>query len=270
MVKEITSRENPFIKLFCKVISSAKVREEEKLFAIEGLRLCREAALAGMDIEFLFITPKAQSRWQEELQLLKRCAKKVLLVEKELAYRIADTKSPQGVFCLCAIPKESTLRLNPKGKYILLDALQDPGNMGTILRGAEAFGISSVIMSGCPHLYSPKVLRSAMGSAFRLSIFKVQELLVVLKGMEEVGIFTCAADLSPHAIFPQKLPRQGGIALVMGNEGQGVSSLILAACKSKVCIPMAPSVESLNVAAAAMVLMWEMAGKKQNIHDRRE
>lgn len=259
MAEEITSRENPSVKLFCRVIASAKARREEGLFALEGLRLCREAVLAGIEIPLLFLTPKAKSRWREELEPLEAYARQVLLVEEGLAGRIADTKNPQGIFCLCALPEEHPFVLEPHGRYILLDGLQDPGNLGTILRGAEAFGMTAAVLAGCPDPYAPKVLRSAMGSAFRLVICQVKALSPLLEQMNKVGIFTCAAALGSQAILPQKLPLKGGIALVIGNEGKGVSPQVLNVCQRQVYIPMASPVESLNAAAAATVLMWEIA-----------
>ena len=160
----ITSRENPLIKLCRRLQSGARVRREEGLFVAEGARLCREALRAGVAVQTLLATPEAAEKnpWLREVGV------PVQELSPGVAAAISDTKSPQGVYCLCAIPAAAELAIRPEGRYLLLDSLQDPGNLGTILRGAEAFGITAVILGrGCPDRFSPKVLRSTMGSAFR-------------------------------------------------------------------------------------------------------
>ncbi len=257
----ITSKENPAVKLFRKLSFGRKERRETGLFAAEGLRLCRDAAAAGVEMETLLFTAAAASRWERDIAALQNAAGNTLTISESIAEHISDTKTPQGVFCICRIPTEEPLILEPGGRYLLLDGLQDPGNLGTIVRGAEAFGVTALVLAGCPDLYSPKVLRSTMGSAFRQPVFRTADLPGLLGEMSGMGIPTYAAALDAAAIPPTELPLGGGLALVVGNEGNGVSQAVLGACMAKVYIPMSPRIESLNAAAAATVLMWEMCGR---------
>ena len=149
----ITSRENPLIKLCRRLQSGARARREEGLFVAEGARLCREALRAGVAVQTLLATPEAA----EKNPWLREAGVPVQELSPGVAAAISDTKSPQGVYCLCAIPAAAELAIRPEGRYLLLDSLQDPGNLGTILRGAEAFGITAVILGrGCPDRFPPR------------------------------------------------------------------------------------------------------------------
>jgi TrmH family RNA methyltransferase len=256
--ERITSRENRMIKLCRKLRSGARERREEGLFLAEGVRLCREALEAGLGECTLLATPDAAEKhpWLAEKASL-------ILITPELAGYISDTATPQGVFCLCPLPEKPEPSLDPGGRYLLLDNLQDPGNLGTIIRGAEAFGITGLFLSpGCPDCFSPKVLRSTMGSIFRQPVHRCQDLPGELRRMRDIGIQTYAATLNPGAVGVQALENcREGLAVVVGNEGNGVSREVIDACGAAVYIPMSPVIESLNAAAAATVIMWEMAGR---------
>lgn len=255
----ITSRENPLVKRCRRLQNSVKARREEGLFLAEGVRLCREVFSCGISVEAVLATPDALAAnpfLQEK--------KEILEISQSVAVAISDTKSPQGMFCLCRIPSEPPFSIRPQGRYLLLDRLQDPGNLGTILRGAEAFGVTAVILGGgCPDRFSPKVLRSTMGSVFRQPAFEADDLPGTVRGMREAGIPTWAAMPDPGARSVLELPEQGGLAVVIGNEGSGVSPEVAEACTGAVYIPMAPGIESLNAAAAATVIMWELSGRRR-------
>lgn len=259
----ITSRENPMVKRCRRLQSGAKARREEGLFLAEGVRLCREVFASGLAVEAILATREALLRnpW------LSRQGE-VLEIAPEVAAAISDTKSPQGVFCLCAIPAEPPFVLRPEGRYLLLDNLQDPGNLGTILRGAEAFGITALVLGeGCPDLFSPKVLRSTMGSVFRLPVFSTPCLPDTVRGMTAAGMTVWAAMLDPGARPIRQLPEEGGLGVVIGNEGNGVSRGVAEVCTGSVYIPISPRTESLNAAAAATVIMWEIAGRKREVQN---
>lgn len=255
----ITSRENPLIKLCRRLQSGARARREEGLFVAEGARLCREALRAGVAVQTLLATPEAA----EKNPWLREAGVPVQELSPGVAAAISDTKSPQGVYCLCAIPAAEELAIRPEGRYLLLDSLQDPGNLGTILRGAEAFGITAVILGrGCPDRFSPKVLRSTMGSAFRQPVVEAEDLPETIRRMGEAGVPVWAAMLKPGARTVRELPTAGGLGVVIGNEGNGVSREAAGACSGAVYIPISPQVESLNAAAAATVVMWEISGRR--------
>lgn len=255
----VTSRENPMVKLCRRLRSGAKARREEGLFLAEGVRLCREALSWGPEVRAVLATKEAldQNPWLRE-------AGEVTLVSPGVAEAISDTRTPQGVFCLCALPEERKPELSPNGRYLLLDRLQDPGNLGTIIRGAEAFGITAVILGpGCPDLFSPKLLRSTMGSVFRQPVFLSSDLPETIRELQKLELPVYAALLEPGARTVQELPRAGGFGVIVGNEGNGVSKEAAAAADGGVYIPMAPAIESLNAAAAATIIMWEMSGRNR-------
>lgn len=260
----ISSRENPTVKLCRRLRSSARERREEGLFLAEGVRLCREALSAFPGAGTLLATREALEKnpWLEEAP-----AARLLRITPEVAGAVSDTAAPQGVFYLCPLPEERDLPLEPRGRYLLLDGLQDPGNLGTIIRGAEAFGITGLVLSReCPDCFSPKVLRSTMGSVFRQPIRRCGDLAAEVHRMREAGIRTYAAALDPGGVGARALEDcPEGLAVVVGNEGNGVSPRVLAACGAAVYIPMAPGIESLNAAAAATVLMWEMSGRSRRV-----
>lgn len=252
----ITSRENPTVKLCRRLQNSGKARREEGLFLAEGARLCREVLSCGLSVEAVLATRPALAAnpWLTE--------REVVEISPDVAAAVSDTKSPQGVFCLCRIPPAAPFSIRPGGRYLLLDRLQDPGNLGTILRGAEAFGITAVILgSGCPDRFSPKVLRSTMGSVFRQPVLETDDLTGTVQRLRETGMPVWAAMPDDKARPVLKLPEKGGAAVVVGNEGSGVSPEVFRACCGAVYIPMAPGIESLNAAAAATVIMWELSGR---------
>lgn len=255
----ITSRENPTIKRCRRLQNSVKARREEGLFLAEGVRLCREVLCCGLSVDAVLATPDALAAnpfLNEQGEVLE--------ISQSVAAAISDTKSPQGVFCLCQIPPVLPFSIRPRGRYLLLDRLQDPGNLGTILRGAEAFGVTAVILGeGCPDRFSPKVLRSTMGSVFRQPVFEAEDLPGTVRKMREAGMPVWAAKPDPAAQSVLELPGEGGVAVVIGNEGSGVSPEVDRACTGAVYIPMAPEIESLNAAAAATVVMWELSGRRR-------
>lgn len=255
----ITSRENPTVKLCRKLQTSGKARREEALFLAEGTRLCREVFSCGLSVETVLATADAlvQNPWLRERG-------EVLEIAPEISAAISDTKSPQGVFCLCKTPPAAPFSVLPGGRYLLLDRLQDPGNLGTILRGAEAFGITALILGkGCPDRFAPKVLRGTMGSVFRQPVFAADDLPEAISRLREVGIPVWAAMPEPTARPILELSREeGGVAAVIGNEGSGVSPEVAEACTGAVYIPMASRINSLNAAAAATIIMWELSGRR--------
>ncbi len=260
MNEMITSKDNITIKLCRKLVASAKERKEQGMFLAEGARLCCDAAKAGIRITTLFATDEAQKKYRQQLDIISEAAEKTWEIAPSLAENLADTKATQGVFCLCHIPAAIPFEPHQNGRYLLIDHLQDPGNLGTIIRGAEAFGISGVVLSqGCPDLYSPKVLRSTMGSAFRQPVYTVENLPDTILKLQNQGVSTYAAALDHTAVTARQLSKEGGLAVVIGNEGNGVTDQVLKTCNAKVYIPMTSQIESLNAAAAATILMWEMS-----------
>ncbi len=253
----ITSRSNEKVKEACKLLSSAKARREHGMFVLEGLRLCADCAESGFSVQTAFVTQSALEKGGTRLERLLSAARQVFLITAEVAEKLSDTVSPQGVFCTVQIPKETRLDFHAGGKYVLLDCVQNPQNLGAIARTAEALGTDGlVVFSGCD-VYNPKALRASMGSLLRLPVLETDDLA---KTVRELGraVFTFAAvpDASAEPITAQDFSH--GAAAVIGNEANGVSEDVLSAVQKQVTIPMRGNAESFNAAAAATITMWEM------------
>lgn len=167
----ITSKDNPLVKQYIKLRDFKKHRAEEKKFVLEGARIISDAAEEGIKIDFGFITDLALEKYPEAAeQLYNACKGRIYGVSPEIASRLSDTKGGQGIFC-CAFALDKILTadtINNGGKYLVLNNLQDPGNVGTIMRSCDAVGADGVFLCGCCDIYNPKTVRSTMGSMFRL------------------------------------------------------------------------------------------------------
>lgn len=169
--------------------------------------------------------------------------------------KLADTKHPQGVLAIVKQKKYSLGDVSGGDLYIILDTIQDPGNLGTIIRTAEAAGVSAVIMNkGCTDIFSPKVVRSTMGSIFRVPFIYTEDLSDAVRVIKEAGVTVYAATLSGSSIAKEKPDRRR--AFIIGNEGNGISEETLGLADKTVSIPMAGKVESLNAAVSAAILMY--------------
>lgn len=163
--EKISSRSNEKVKLFRHLSQSASFRRETGLFALEGARLCSDVAKTGIEIKTAFFTKEALEKYPDYISAVAEKAEQAFEIPHELAGTLSDTREAQGVFCICVKRKEAELEtIDPKGTYIALDNMQDPSNLGAVLRTAEAFGMSGVIVGGGCDIYNPKALRAAMGS----------------------------------------------------------------------------------------------------------
>ena len=173
--------------------------------------------------------------------------------------------NPQGVFCIAKMLDNSLIidKINIIGTYSALEDIQDPGNMGTIIRTAEALGLDGIFLSdGCCDIYNPKVLRASMGGVFRMPLMRVGDMAQAVVTLQKKGLtaFACVVDASATPITAAGMG-EGAIALI-GNEGNGLRAETVAACKHSVTIPMAGRAESLNASMAAGIILWEMCRNK--------
>lgn len=258
-MERLTSRENALIKEYRKLCGSRKRREETGCFVLEGARLVLDAAESGIQLRTLLVSDDG-ARYPEA-EKLAGMARRCISIPNELAAYISETEHPQGIFAVGEMPKAEPLTMRA-GSYLLLDELQDPGNLGTILRTAEAMGVTAVVLSvHCPDLFSPKVIRSTMGSGWRQKTVRVDDLAGSIAAWQKQGLRCYAATLSPEALPLQRLPAGECRGIVIGNEGNGVSREVIDACDGEVYIPMRGAAESLNAAAAAALCMWELSGR---------
>lgn len=252
----IESVSNEKIKLAVKVATSAKHRRQTGLFFLEGLRLCRDAAVTGYEIECTFISEGALEKLGDDLDEILSSSKHSYVITRSVEQKITQAQTPQGIFCLCK-RRENEHKIDFNGKYIALENIQDPANFGAICRTAEALGINGAIIYNCCDLYNPKTQRAAMGSALRLPVIETDSLKDTLIWLSENGMKLYATTPRSDAEKITATDFKGGSVAVIGNEGNGVSDEIFSLCR-KITIPMGGRAESLNASMAAAITMWEM------------
>ena len=235
-------------------------RKQEGVFFIEGARLCADAALSDIGIVELYITDSARVKYGEYVRLAEDKAERIFLISEEVAQKLCDTKSPQGVFCICKMLDKNTNigKIKYNRKYIALDNVSNPSNFGAVVRTAEAVGIDGVIVSGGCDVYNPKSQRAAMGSLFRLNVVECDDLPKLLNQLAENGMAVYAGVPDSSAEKITEVDMNGGVVCVIGNEGNGISDEVRDAATKLVTIPMQGRAESLNAAAAASIIIWEM------------
>ena len=253
---KIDSISNDKVKLAIKLCTSSKHRKKEGLFFLEGLRLCRDAALTGYKIKYAFFTAEAISRYSEDVEFICDNSDFCYEISQAVCSKISQTESTQGVFCICEID-ESCADIDYSGKYIALENIQDPANLGAIARTAEALGVDGAVLCSCCDRFSPKSQRASMGSLLRLNVIECDNLSEFLLNAEKNGMKLYATTPDSNALKITECDMKGGVIAVIGNEGNGVSEEVFSVC-SKVTIPMSGRAESLNASMAAAITMWEM------------
>lgn len=253
---KIDSVSNEKIKLAVKLCSSSKHRKKEGLFFLEGLRLCRDAVQTGCKIKYAFFTNEAISKYSDDVEFISESASESYEVSESVCSKLSQTETTQGIFCVCAM-KDTSSELKSDGKYIALENIQDPANLGAVARTAEALGVDGAILCGCCDRFSPKSQRAAMGSLLRLNIIQCDNLADFLLSANKDGMKVYATTPDVDAVKITECDMNGGVIAVIGNEGNGVSDEVFSVC-TKVTIPMMGRAESLNASMAAAITMWEM------------
>ncbi len=253
MAEIITSRENGKVKYACKLAQSAAFRNGENAFFAEGLKLCLEL-LKGCPIKVIFYTRAALEKSPE----LKKLPCEQYLVEDHVAEKLAGVRSTQGVFGIFEKPAADLASIAATGRILALERVQDPGNVGALVRSAAAFGYGGILLSpGCADPFGPKTLRASMGAVGRMPVLTVPHLPDVLAQLESEGVACLAAALYNSRPLNEAVgPWPKGLCLVIGSEGQGLSDEAVSACRQAVRIPITDSVESLNAGVAGSVLLW--------------
>lgn len=257
----ITSKDNRLVKQWRALNSGTRQRRESGLFAIEGARLCGDALASGLTIEAVLYTADARATYAAVCEGLIAAAHEAVEITPTLANAMADTAHPQGVFCVAkSLDIQLSLdTIDNMGRYGVLEDIQDPGNLGTMIRTAEAFGLNGLVLStGCCDIYNPKVLRSSMGGVFRLPLMIAEDLPAAIAALQARGMTALACVVDADATPIRQVDRTKGCLCVIGNEGNGLKPQTVAACKRRVTIPMAGRAESLNASMAAGIVMWEM------------
>lgn len=251
-MERITSRKNPLLQQVKRLLSSRKEREEAGLFVADGTKLLEEAVRHCDGLDTVILSDGLQAE-------LPDCVRAVYVPE-DVMESISPMRSPQGALFLCRLPEKTPFV--PKPGMLLLDGLQDPGNLGTILRTADALEIPVALLEGCADPYSHKTVRASMGAVFRTPVVTTTY-EQARSACEEAGIALAVTALSPKAVDLRSAPLQQ-MAVVIGSEGKGVRPEILEQAQHQLIIPMNPRCESLNASVAAAIVMWQMKGSAPN------
>lgn len=246
MTEMITSRKNPLLQQVKKLLSSRKERELTGLFVADGVKLLDEAVRWWPGLETVILSDGVQAQIPEGVR--------VVTVPQDVMGSISPMQSPQGALFVCRLPEETVFA--PKAGMLLLDGIQDPGNLGTILRTADALQIPVALLEGCADPYSHKVVRASMGAVFRTPVTRTtwDEVFAACKDAN-IPIAVTALSERAEDIRSAKI---ADMAVVIGSEGQGVRQQILESAQAELIIPMNPNCESLNAAIAAAIVMWQM------------
>lgn len=246
MEERISSRKNPLLQQVRKLLSSRKEREKQGLFVSDGIKLLEEAVKFESGLHTVILSDGVDASVPEGVRVVR--------VPEDVMASVSPMEAPQGALFLCRMPEKTAFQ--PQAGMLLLDGIQDPGNIGTILRTADALEIPVVLLEGCADPYSHKVVRSSMGAVFRTPV--VQSTWTDVQNVcKKVGIPIAVTALSDRAkdIRSADLTQ---MAVVIGSEGRGVRQEILDSADAELIIPMNPRCESLNAAVAATICMWQM------------
>ena len=261
----ISSKDNPKIKRLIKLLGSKKERREQRLFVAEGMRSCVDAVheyLAGrLEIEALFYVKEAAESFAGKLDVAAFSSldeKRVIEIPMDLAQKVSDEGSSQGAFVVARFVDKPLPDVLVGRKYLILEHLQDPGNLGTVLRTADAVGVDGVVLTGnCTELYNPKVVRSTMGSLSRVTIYNENDLDRVVSVLKASG-HTVIASVVRDGVLLSGYSFPSRCAVIIGNEGNGLSDNAIISSDERVTIDMHGFAESLNASVAAAVFLWEM------------
>ena len=253
MEQLITSRDNKYVKL-AKSLCTKQGRDKECMFIIEGYRNVNDASLKGAEIEYILVSDKCNY----DLSPLKK--HKIYTLAPKIFDYVSDTVTPQGVMAVCRMREVSFSDVNLKEKSLIVvcENLQDPGNVGTIIRTADAAGAACVIMTkGSCDIYNPKVTRSVMSSLFSVKVIRNKNIDAIFGFLKNNSVKSIAGALTDKSVSLFDCTLKGSCALFIGNEGNGLTPDTVKRCDETVTIPMLGGAESLNASIAASVMMYE-------------
>ena len=246
MEEWISSRKNPLLQQVRKLLSSRAERRKTGLFVADGTKLLEEAVKYWPGLQTVILSDGVEAEIPDHVRVVR--------VPEDVMASVSPMEAPQGALFLGKLPEQT--EFEPKKGMLILDGIQDPGNLGTILRTADAMDVPVVLLDGCADPFSWKVIRSTMGAAFRTPVVQAtwEE---VLTRCREAGIPIGVTALSDRAVDIRSAELRQ-MALVIGSEGRGVRKEVLENADRELIIPMNPHCESLNAAIAAAIVMWEI------------
>jgi len=266
----ITSADNTNIK-FLKSLRNKNVREKNGYFVIEGFKLIKEAFLSGVNIQSVFYSPSLDLSpdGQSFLQKLLKICSSSYFISNSLMNSLSDTTTPQGIMAVLKSDNLVTIYDNnmdfDHGIWLLVYEIQDPGNLGTIIRTADAAGVSGIFLSpGTVDIFNSKVIRSTMGSIFHIKLFHLKNILSFISDARKKNVNFFSTNVSQGKSYFQ-VKYTFPCVLVVGNEGHGISEDIISLSDSILNIPIYGNSESLNVGVATGIILYEMARHKYDI-----
>ena len=262
-VECITSKANSTIVKIAKLLNK-KERKQEELFMLDGIKLFVEAQKFGSDIKYILVNDSADfdNEIIEKINIARKKGAVVLCVSEAVFDKLTEENAPQGIVTVCSFLANHRFlpitQAEINEKIMIFESVRDPGNVGAMLRNAAAFGIDRLILSSdCADIYSPKVLRAAMGAIFKVKIDIVSNLVSSVDYLQNQGRRVIATTLRENSLKLGKNTILSGDVFIIGNEGHGISEEIIKKSDETMFIPMCENTESLNASIAAAILMWE-------------
>lgn len=261
----ITSNSNPKVKMLNKLNKDSKLRKEKDVFIVEGIRMFREIPIDS--VKEVYMSESAFEQYRDENIVQKLCDDAEFAVMSDSVFAgVSQTKSPQGCLAVVRCRHYDMKDIMPDDKtltYLVLDTIQDPGNMGTIFRSAEAAGVTALVLGpGSCDPYNPKVVRSTMGAIFRVPFVQSEDLVKSVEQLKQKGVLVYGAHLDGEELYDTVFSDK--IAFLIGNEGNGLSDEVAATSDKLLRIPMEGKVESLNAAISATLLSYEAMRQRKS------
>ena len=243
--ERITARKNPLLQRVRKLLSSRKERQETGLYVADGTKLLEEAVKYA-ELDTVILSDGVEADLPQNVRLVR--------VPEDVMQSVSPMQTPQGALFLCRIPQQKVFV--PQKRMLLLDGIQDPGNLGTILRTADALQVPVVLLEGCADPYNHKTVRASMGAVFRTPPVRAEwEQVKAALQREKIPVGVTALSDTARDI---RLWELRDMAVVIGSEGQGVRPQILEQADARLIIPMDSRCESFNAAVAATIVLWQM------------
>ncbi len=251
----LTSKDNKYLKYAAKLQKSASTRENDKMFVLEGFRIISDAYENNITFDCVFSSETYYAKYEDKVQRFFENSKNCFVVVDFLFEKICETTNPQGILAIANMPENAEI-INKNGRYLALDNLSDPSNLGAISRTAEALGVSGIIITknSCDP-YSPKSLRASMGTLLRIPLFICDDIISVIKE-NNLRSFACVVDRGAQSITD--ISFTDGDVIIIGNEANGISEIVKELSDRKITIPMKGRAESLNAAQAAAIAAFEL------------
>ncbi len=259
-MQEITSRDNGSLKRFLALCREKKERERNGLCVLDGVKICRDAVVYGHRLKQLWVSKDASDRYSDEVKKLADAADELFMISDSAAQKLSELNSPQGIFAVVEIPAAVSVDdIGSHSRILGICSLQNPENVGSCIRSAAALGFDSLLVStDCADVWSPRAIRAASGTQFSCRISFTDDFAASVRQLRSSGVLTCASALHRDSVPVTEIKTDRSLFLAVGNEGRGLPEETVAACEKMIHIPMSGSAESLNAAAAAAVMMWEL------------